>query len=208
MKHSAVKIASLCTIVAVACGFSPHSTETQVRKALNAHLEVSKVCLGPALSFPVTLLHGNGSNTERRKKLAYLERLGLVEATQGAFKAHGGLAPGFLRARPKKGTTWRLTKLGKVYASGRQLCFAARRMEELIDYSAPADFFGKKITEARFSYSLVRLARWARSHESRVQLPEVAAALNRDYPAKGTALLLLTNQGWRVERIQLSRPRP
>jgi len=84
----------------------------------------------------------------------------------------------------------------ELFRNGSRQCYGSRSVNEIIEFTTPSDFAGKKMTEVVFSYEmeLNDLARYLR----------VGEAIQNAYakPLQAKAILIETNKGWRVDKIR------
>lgn len=82
---------------------------------------------------------------------------------------------------------------------GYDLCFARRKVLEVISYTEPADVMGLRATQTRYRYRLEDIAPWALDSAVRDALPRLASAL--DTPeGEDKASLILTSEGWQHQK--------
>ncbi len=117
----------------------------------------------------------------------------------GKFKtfrrvALNGLSNLEMKTYPVKGWHPTDTELKEMNTRG-SLCFGNRTVNKIIEFTTPSDFAGMKITEVVFGYEmkLNDLARNLRIDEF------IKDAYTK--PLKAKAVLIETNNGWRVKNI-------
>ncbi len=78
----------------------------------------------------------------------------------------------------------------------KRACFGSRSIKDIIEFTTPSDFSGKKVTEVKFSYEI----------ELNDLAPKIGVdgSLIKAYrnPLVGEAVLSETNNGWHVEKIK------
>lgn len=57
-------------------------------------------------------------------------------------------------------STYDLTDLGKQHFKDGKFCFGTPKVEEIINFTEPADFMGQKVTEVNYKYKLKNLPEW------------------------------------------------
>lgn len=101
--------------------------------------------------------------------------------------------------KPMPGYEYTLTPAGKASyrivneAAGRgAFCAGKHQIEEVLSFSEPADFLGKRVSEVRYHRTLVDAPAWAK-------LPAVVAAfphLRQEFQETASTVLELNGDGW------------
>lgn len=80
----------------------------------------------------------------------------------------------------------------------QQLCYGTPTVDEVVQFTEPADMMGMKLSQVNYRYHLKGLAGWAKN----AGMQEAFAQLKRDAAdsLEGKAVLVLTNDGWVHEK--------
>ncbi len=91
--------------------------------------------------------------------------------------------------------THAITDKGKSFlSSGDAICIGTRKIKEITEFTEPADMGGMTITEVSFNYDIDY------SDQSRdIGLPDIIPSLSYLGSGKAKAMLVKTNNGWRLE---------
>lgn len=112
-------------------------------------------------------------------------------------------------SKPINVATYNLTEEGKKYYqqnAGKNLrndklggfCFGKAKVEEIIDFTEPADMFGATLSSVNFTYSVTNVPDWAKKLEITSQNEQIKKLVEAtEKPVKGEAKLVLTNKGWK-----------
>lgn len=91
-------------------------------------------------------------------------------------------------------------KAGMMFQEGKGgFCFGKATVKQITEFTAPADAGGVQLSQVTFTYQVSDLPAWAK-------LPEISAAIaalkdaveSEKKPLEGTAMLILTNNGWKA----------
>lgn len=90
------------------------------------------------------------------------------------------------------------TRAMSLMGPAQQLCYADKKLADLVRWTEPTATMGRTITEVTYTYKLVNIANWARNVDVERAFyteRELAAA---DTPKEAKITLVLMNDGWRV----------
>jgi hypothetical protein len=75
--------------------------------------------------------------------------------------------------------------------------FANESVNKIVDFSKPADYMGKVVSEVKYTTSLSKFAGWSKLPEVRNAFPVIQQYLSPEYEKSvKSAVLVLTSKGW------------
>jgi hypothetical protein len=77
-------------------------------------------------------------------------------------------------------------------------CYAKIKIESVDNFTEPSDFMGQHISKVEFTYKLTDVQSWIHTPALEQAVPGVKQLSSTD-ERKGTAALILTNNGWEVD---------
>ncbi|PZU68655.1 hypothetical protein [Sphingobium sp.] len=85
----------------------------------------------------------------------------------------------------------------------QRFCYGTPTVDEIVQYTEPADAMGVKVSQVTYRYHLKDLPDWARNEKLKVAYPELER--NAAESLDGKAAVILTNEGWVHERASSAR---
>ena len=80
----------------------------------------------------------------------------------------------------------------------QRFCYGTPTVDEIVQFTEPADAMGDKISQVSYRYHLKDLPDWARNEEMQTAFPQLKKDLADSIDGK--AAVILTNEGWVHER--------
>ena len=199
----------LPTALLVACpGSRSPSTSTFELAIQDYYASQAEACIDSGMRFPHERLGSTSETNPRAALLNELVSLGFLHSD--AFDKQVRAQPLALFNRDMKtvsGTRYSLTAQGESLARsapgpadlGTAFCYGSYRVVAATTFTEPADFLGRRVSIATYTYEAIDIARWAaNSTILRTHSPRLARDLkSRDEPLNGEATLVLTNTGWK-----------
>ncbi|MFH4354883.1 MAG: hypothetical protein WDW21_05055 [Neisseriaceae bacterium] len=141
----------------------------------------------------------NEDNAQRElKRYNALVKVGLLSAKEK------NIPESYLKAMGQaektiQGIEYSLTEVGTklAYTSSNgnvKFCAAHYKVDEIKNFTQPADVMGMHVTEVRYVYSPANIADWAKNEEIKRTFPALQKSLEGKQEAK--EVFILTNKGW------------
>ena len=197
-----------CLLALIACNSTKKPSDANFTKAINDYLtKHGAACTVIGRQFPIDVSrseqieqYGIGS------KLAALEQVGLVQATETTAVVHGMLDSLRGPTPPQLVKRYELTTEGKKYfqqipvtlgqASG--FCYGLKSVDSIVKWTEPATVGSFSLTEVTYTYRLVDSAPWAKRPEVQQAFTDIRTIVNGASKTTEVAGLQLTSKGWEV----------
>ncbi|MGL5388193.1 MAG: hypothetical protein ACRDCA_20385 [Serratia sp. (in: enterobacteria)] len=166
----------LAGAVLVGCDSSEAANNSEFTKAIDG--KISKRCHGvfPLGMYATPPFVVSNSDTLRLDKLNAYAKAGVFSVEDNG---NGQLK-------------YSLTAEGKKYSKGSGFCVGYRNVNDIVDFTKPADFFGVTMTKVKYTYVVKDIPKWVES------IPDVYDALNK--PEKASMELYLQKSGWTANK--------
>ena len=201
--------ALLAVVVLSACSGSRSASKPNFQVAIqDYYASQMEACIDSGLRFPQELLETNFRYDTQSQLLGEFVSIGFLSSEE--FEKEVLANPLALFNREMKtvsGRRYSLTPEGESVArtaaappgrGGASFCYGSYRVIEVTNFTEPAEFLGRQVSSATYTYEATEIADWAgRSEILRAEYRSLARDLNsRDEPLKGEATLVLTEKGW------------
>lgn len=171
------------------------------RSVLQHYYDVHPVCIALPISFPLDV--AADEDEPLRLQIDALAAAGLLSQRRSS---DAGVLPD-IAGKTHNGIRYDVAPAGEKFIlgnadsfiGGMDLCFASRRIVDIVSFSPPVEILGMKATQVSFTYELKQIAPWARTAVIEAAFPQIKAALEQT-AGHETDGLVLTNSGWRQER--------
>jgi hypothetical protein len=193
-----------------ACGDDPKAAnKANFKKALNAHYAQMKQCVkvGSKPNSDGIIQEFRTDDTVKDKQLIFyngLLSLGLLEAVtyQKDTKNFSGQVTG-----KADWVGYKFSNKGKTYlrpaelengafsTGARQLCYGTPQVVEIVNFTAPAEAMGVKVSNVQYTYRLVDVAPWASDPALTNQFEWLGERVSNKGISKDDDLVL-NNNGW------------
>lgn len=191
------------------CSRDPKApTKLNFEQVISPHLANQHACI--VVSVPRESPDFRGKH-EPVPDLDALVQVGLVEKASAMVKPNFNQVDLFHPNQQVPGVRYQLSKEASKYlhndvriramsamGAEEQLCYADKRLADVLRWTEPAATRGRTITEVTYTYKLVDVANWARNADV-----ERAFFTNRELAAADNSMeakttLVLMNDGWHV----------
>lgn len=156
---------------------------------------------------PVTNELAQSNRSREQAPFDALVDAGLMVMTETTLEVRAGLFSDQTKAVPVR--SYDLSDEGRkvVVSKGertafsrpsQQLCYGTATVDEVVQFTEPADMMGMQLSQASYRYHLKGMPDWAKN----TNMQEAFAQLKRDAAPSldGKAVLVLTNNGWVHEK--------
>ncbi|GJD22869.1 hypothetical protein RIVM261_078250 [Rivularia sp. IAM M-261] len=76
-------------------------------------------------------------------------------------------------------------------------CFGEVELDKIINFTEPANLFGRTASQVKYSYKIKNLPSWTSDSEVQALIPDITRMVQTvNKPDEVTALLFLTGNGW------------
>ena len=188
---------TLLVVALIGCSNPKEASEKNFEVAIQRFLDAGFPVCVINQNFPVDNIgfsfHNNFEVFDEMTKLGLLSK---TETTKKSVNKY---------TKATKVATYDLTDEGKKFyqqPSAKKsiggFCFGKAKVEEIIDFTQPADMFGKTISEVNFTYIVSNIPDWAKKPEItslNEQIKKLVEATEK--PVKVDAKMVLTNKGWK-----------
>lgn len=195
-----MKIFYLIFVVATALLFQSCSKENEFKEVIDNSIKDRKLCFIVS-SLPATVLVGQEKSFGEMyssKEMDALVEIGLLNSfnttkeVQNVFFLTGNRDVEELPAK-----TYNLSTEGEKYFNKGSFCFGKYKVKEIISYTKPTPFFGRTITEIKYSYVAYDIPEWISNSKS------IGSAFNiekqlKEEPIEGSIRLYETSKGWEI----------
>ena len=190
------------------CNGANRLSDTNFTKAINEYLvKHGQVCTVIDRRFPIDVpLSEQQEELGIGPKLAVLEHVSLVQATDTTAVVHGMLDSLRGSTPPQPVRRYELTAEGRKYfrqISGtlgqpRGFCYGQKTVDTIVKWTEPAPVGSSSQTEVTYTYRIVDPAAWAERPDVQQAFPDIRANLNAASKTIELAGLQLTSRGWEV----------
>lgn len=156
---------------------------------------------------PVTAKYAVESRARERAPFDALVDVGLMKAEETTISIKAGLFSDQMRELPVR--AYDLTEQGKkavssegektaFSSSDQRLCYGVPGIDEILQFTEPADAMGFKVSRVTYRYHLKDLPEWARNEKMQAAFSQLKRETADSIEAK--AAVILTNEGWIHEK--------
>lgn len=210
MRYRMIFVVVAATALLAGCGSSKDASKSNFQSAIDNAMTKDCVVVGPGMnllasshSYPVSMalsqsnMFQNADQTKQMNDRMTAPYEALVKA--GLLEGKDDQVP-MLGANSQKvpGRTYSLTENGKKFLIDQDrtgFCAAHYKVDEVTEFTQPGTAMGgQTMSMAKFTYSAVDIADWAKSDD----MKSVFTDLNKQLTPKqeGRAELVLMNDGW------------
>ncbi len=203
-----VPIGLMLLVFMSGCSDPRDANKSNITNSLNNYLKETKLCISNRRMASMPALIGL-DDTATIKLLDYFTALEFLtktikveEVQQHSYILMGSkqpmkkvkLARYVLTEKGKQ--KYKLSKGGFLSGNKGSFCYGYAEVNNIIVFSEPADFFGKKVIEVKYTATIVEHDKWIEDKLFK-KYRSVTAALNSAHkPMKKKSSMVLTNNGW------------
>jgi hypothetical protein len=202
-------LASIAGLLALtACNSTRKPGDPNFTKAINEYLtKHGDACTMISRTFPIDVPPSEQSEQYGIvPKLAALEQVGLVQATETTAVVHGMLDPLRGATPPQLVKRYELTADGKKYAKvipsavgeTNAFCYGHKTVESIIKWTDPTTVGPSTQTEVTYTYRIAGVATWAENPNVQQAFSDIRTTVNGTSKTTEVAGLQLTSKGWEV----------
>lgn len=198
-----VSMAGLLALIA--CNSTKMPSNANFTKAINEYLSKrGAACTVIGRQFPIDVpqseQYGIGP------KLAALQQVGLVHATETTAVIHGMLDPLRGSTPPQPVKRYELTASGKKYlqqipgalGQSSEFCYGQKSVNAIVKWTEPSQSGESTYAEVTYTYKIVDPAGWATRAEVQQAFSDIKTTVNGVSKTTEVAGLQLTSKGWEV----------
>ena len=204
------RVSALVVVVILgACSGSRSASKSNFQVAIqDYYASQMEACIDSGMRFPHELLETNFQYDQQSQLPGEFVSIGFLSSEEVEKEVRANPLALFSREmKTVSGTRYSLTPEGEAVArtaparlgrGGASFCYGSYRVLEVTNFTEPADFLGRQVSSAAYTYEAIEIADWAgKSDILRTEYQSLARDLNsRDEPLKGEATLVLTENGW------------
>jgi hypothetical protein len=201
--------ALLVYLLMVACSLDPKApTKRTFERVIAAQLEKDRACIVVQLPLEIPDFQGKHRPDPEIEPLVHL---GLVTKVATNVKPQFGDIgllekphdiPGLRYDLAQAATRYRKndprTSAMSMIQQSQQLCFADKKLVNVVRWTEPSLAFGRTMVEVTYTYKLVNVANWAKDPDIERVYYATRALAAADQPQESKIGLVLMSDGWRV----------
>ena len=203
------RVSALAAVVVLgACSGSQSASKSNFQVAIqDYYASQMEACIDSGMRFPHELLESNYRYDQQSQLLDEFVSIGFLSSEKFEKEVVANPLAFFTEMKTVSGTRYALTPEGESVArtmpgpvglGGASFCYGSYRVIEVTNFTEPAEFLGRQVSSASYTYEAVEIAAWAgESDILQTEYQSLARDLgSRDELLKGEATLVLTENGW------------
>lgn len=192
----------LISFFLVGCSNPQNATDANFKDAIQKYFNDTRACFSIDVAFPYEHEKKRNKNVilEELVKLGLLSKEDSIKVSENMFNkkllTKESAVKYSLKAKGEKVAT--LIRKNTAFSSGKtKICYGVYKVEDIIDFSEPADMFGQKISKVNYTYKISNVASWAENDVLKMKYATLKKDLNSSQKSeRGKVILILTNKGW------------
>lgn len=192
---------STTTLLSIGCTDKKKASTSNFESALQDHFKTRPVCLTVAVTLPNAVAYDTKGPVLMNDKVEEALVAAGVMTSKQEMKAIPNAWTGqttnkrVVTYSPVDASNWRALGADKAYMSP---CYAKVDIERVDNFTEPGDYFGRRVSQVSFTYKATDVQAWAHNPAVEQAFPAIQQLTSAD-ERKGTAPLILTNNGWEVD---------
>ena len=208
------KLILLCLPIFLGCSGPKDATKENFTIALKNYLSEQQGCFEVFGHFPQSFSESEPGYRQRVLQFDSLVSAGLLDVKESSYQTKSltkkclgkRSAAECVRVEEKQKREYTLTKEGlrfaeklpvKKFFGETQFCYSGYKLTNVVNFSEPAEVFGKKITEVVYEYKASDIEEWGYNKDLINDIKQLRDDIGSlDKPLKGKAVLILSGNGW------------